>query len=247
MLRTQLSQIIIDELRHIVMKVPEMPSALLAPPPAMDTPARVVPSVRFRPTPLWKRTFDIVGSLCLMVMLLPLFLALSLYIKLVSKGPVFFLQKRIGAGAKCFVMIKFRTMHVSNAGDSHRHYVATLVNSDTPAKKPEYKSRLIRGGSVIRGLSLDELPQLVNVLIGNMSLIGPRPEVLQLEDYEPWQLRRFEVLPGISGLWQVSGKNRLTFNQMIHLDIQYVDRLSLWLDAKIAVKTLSVILLRRNH
>ncbi len=222
-------------------------SALSAPPPKMEIPARVVPLVCFRPVPLWKRCFDICGALFLMVALMPLLFVISVYIKLVSTGPVFFLQQRIGAGTKRFVMIKFRTMHVSPAGDSHRSYVATLVNSETPAKKPEYTARLIRGGSVIRGLSLDELPQLLNVLIGNMSLIGPRPEVLQLEDYEPWQLRRFEVLPGISGLWQVSGKNRLTFNQMIHLDIQYVDRLSLWLDAKIAVKTLSVILLRRNH
>ena len=138
-------------------------------------------------------------------------------------------------------------MHVAQEADSHRDYVATLVHSDIPAQKPEYKNRLIRGATLLRSLSLDELPQLFNVLIGNMSLIGPRPEVLQLEDYEAWQLRRFEVLPGISGLWQVSGKNRLTFNQMIRLDIQYVESLTFGLDMRIAVKTLGVVLLRHNH
>ncbi len=222
-------------------------SVLLPPPPKAQSSSRAAITVAYSPPPVWKRCFDICGSLALLVALLPLMVMIGLYIKCVSRGPIFFLQLRIGAGAKRFVMVKFRTMHVDNSSESHRDYVATLVNSDSPAKKPEYKSRLIRGGGMLRALSLDELPQLFNVLIGNMSLIGPRPEVLQLEDYEPWQLRRFEVLPGISGLWQVSGKNRLTFAQMIKLDIQYVDRMSVWLDAYIAVKTLAVVFLRRNH
>ena len=203
--------------------------------------------VRLRSTPMWKRTIDVIGSLCLLLLLVPLLVLLGIYIKCVSPGPVLFVQERIGAGAKRFRMYKLRTMHVSSSGDSHRQYVASLVGTDKPAQKPEYNSRLIRGGKLLRSLSLDELPQLINVLRGNMSLIGPRPEVLQLEDYESWQLRRFEVLPGISGLWQVSGKNRLTFNQMITLDIQYVDRLSFGLDVWIAMQTIWVIVLRRNH
>ncbi len=205
------------------------------------------PQVAFRQPPQWKRSFDIAGSLLLLILLSPLLALLALYIKCVSRGPVFFLQERIGAGAQRFVMYKFRTMHVASGGDTHRNYVASLVNADTPAQKPEYQSRLIRGGKLLRSLSLDELPQLLNVVQGSMSLIGPRPEVLELEDYQAWQLRRFEVLPGISGLWQVSGKNRLTFNQMIRLDIQYVDCLTFKLDMLIAFKTLSVVLLRRNH
>lgn len=203
--------------------------------------------VRLRPVPLWKRAMDIVGALGLLLALSPLLVILAIYIKCVSKGPVLFVQERIGAGAQRFRMYKLRTMHVSPTSDAHRQYVASLVKSGAPAHKPAYDARLIRGGKLLRSLSLDELPQLLNVLIGNMSLIGPRPEVLQLEDYEPWQLRRFEVLPGISGLWQVSGKNRLTFHQMICLDIQYVDRLSLKLDLWIVLKTFGVVFLRRNH
>lgn len=203
--------------------------------------------VTFRHPPFWKRGLDIVGALLLLVTLAPLFLLISIYVKCVSRGPVLFVQDRIGAGAQPFRMFKFRTMHVTQASDAHRNYVASLVRADAPAQKPEYKSRLIRGGAILRSLSLDELPQLFNVLVGSMSLIGPRPEVLQLEDYEAWQLRRFEVLPGISGLWQVSGKNRLTFNQMIRLDIQYVDELTFALDLKIAVKTVGVVLRRNNH
>jgi lipopolysaccharide/colanic/teichoic acid biosynthesis glycosyltransferase len=219
-------------------------------PPQRDSKARVLPTVAhvpFRTPPAWKRTFDIVGSLALLVVLAPLLIFLAVYIKCVSRGPVLFRQERIGGGAKRFIINKFRTMHAAQVGDSHRDYVASLIHSESPAMKPEYKSRLILGGSTLRSLSLDELPQLFNVLLGNMSLIGPRPEVLRLEDYEAWQLRRFEVLPGISGLWQVSGKNRLTFNQMIRLDIQYVDGLTPALDLKIALKTLEVVVLRRNH
>ena len=221
------------------------------PPPLIESGYSVLDKnlveVRLRSTPVWKRTIDVIGSICLLLLFAPLLVFLGIYIKCVSPGPVLFVQERIGAGAKRFRMYKLRTMHVWASGDSHRQYVASLVGADKPAQKPEYNSRLIRGGKLLRSLSLDELPQLMNVLLGNMSLIGPRPEVLQLEDYETWQLRRFEGLPGISGLWQVSGKNRLTFEQMITLDIQYIDRLSFGLDVWIALRTMWVIVLRRNH
>ncbi len=227
-------------------------SAITTPPPRcnahlMGLSTTLTVRVSFHRPPLWKRIFDISGALFLLVALAPLLVLLAVYIKCVSHGPVLFCQARIGAGAKRFVIYKFRTMHVAQEVDSHREYVATLIHSDVPAQKPEFKNRLIRGATLLRSLSLDELPQLFNVLIGNMSLIGPRPEVLQLEDYDAWQLRRFEVLPGISGLWQVSGKNRLTFNQMIRLDIQYVESLTFGLDMWIALKTLGVVFLRRNH
>lgn len=208
---------------------------------------RPFPDFSLRPTPLWKRAIDVLGGGCLLILALPLLVVLGVYVKLVSPGPVLFVQERIGAGTQRFKMYKLRTMHVASEPDSHRDYVAGLVGTDRPAVKPAYHSRLICGGRLLRSLSLDELPQLFNVLLGNMSLIGPRPEVLQLQDYEPWQLRRFEVLPGISGLWQVSGKNRLTFKQMIKLDIEYVDRLSFQLDMWILRKTFWVIVLRRNH
>lgn len=208
-----------------------------------ETPREVV----LRSVPVWKRALDVFGAALMLLACSPLLAVLALHIKCVSPGPIFFVQERIGAGARRFRMYKFRTMHVAKSADTHRDYVASLLKSDAPAHKPAYDARLIRGGKLLRSLSLDELPQLLNVLLGNMSLIGPRPEVLRLEDYEAWQLRRFEVLPGISGLWQVSGKNRLTFNQMIHLDIQYVDHLSLKLDLWIIWKTFGVITLRRNH
>ncbi|MCA9126375.1 MAG: sugar transferase [Planctomycetales bacterium] len=203
--------------------------------------------VEIRRTPFWKRTVDVCGSAFLIVALLPLFAVISVFIKIVSRGPVLFKQERIGVGTKGFVIYKFRTMTVNDGPDLHRDYVAQLARSNSQAQKPCYRNRLIYGGALLRALSLDELPQLFNVLIGNMSLIGPRPEVLRLEDYQPWQLRRFEVLPGISGLWQVSGKNRLTFKQMIELDIRYVDNLSLRLDILIMLKTVKVILTRSNH
>ena len=191
---------------------------------------------------------DVVGSAALLVLLSPLFALIYLYVRAVSPGPALFRQERIGGGARRFVIYKFRSMRWSaDSGAGHREYVAGLVGGQGPAVKPDYRSRLIPGGSWLRALSLDELPQLFNVLRGDMSLIGPRPDVLRLEDYETWQLRRFEVLPGISGLWQVSGKNRLTFDRMVELDIEYIDRWTLRLDAWIAWRTLLVVLLRRNY
>ncbi len=207
----------------------------------------VQPTVEFRPPPRWKRIVDIVGSVFLIVVLLPVWAAIAVYIKIVSRGPVVFCQERIGAGAQPFVIKKFRTMAVSDTTDEHRKYIASIASTDKPTAKPTNDRVFIKGGKLIRSLSLDELPQLLNVLAGDMSLVGPRPEVLLLEDYEPWQLRRFEVLPGISGLWQVSGKNSLTFKQMIELDIRYVDSLSPMLDLKIILKTFRVVFSRENR
>lgn len=187
------------------------------------------------------------GSIALVVTLLPLLALIAGYIKLVSRGPVLFKQKRIGAGAKTFTILKFRTMEALDTTEQHRQYIASLAQSDQPTLKPSDDRVFIPGGRLLRSLSLDELPQLFNVLAGNMSLIGPRPEVLLLEDYEPWQLKRFEVLPGISGLWQVSGKNSLSFKQMIELDLAYIDNFSMKLDLKIALKTFRVVFGRDNH
>lgn len=207
----------------------------------------LMPSIEFRHPPRWKRIIDIVASLSLLIALAPLLVIISLYVRLVSRGPILFCQSRVGAGLKPFEIYKFRTMIESDPRESHRDYVVGLTQSDEPASKPDNSRRLIPGGGWLRSMSLDELPQLVNVLFGSMSLIGPRPEVLQVEDYEPWQLRRFEVLPGISGLWQVSGKNRLTFKRMVELDIEYVDRHSFALDLEIMLKTIGVICRRNNR
>ena len=198
-------------------------------------------------TPTWKRLLDIVGSATLLVILSPLFLVLAIYIKLVSRGSVFFTQYRIGAGCNPFKIFKFRTMHQCVESEAkHREYVESLSDQDAPAMKPSYGKRLIPGAEFLRGHSIDELPQLLNVLFGTMSLVGPRPEVLEVAAYRPEQLRRFEVLPGITGLWQVSGKNRLSFKRMIELDIEYIDRRSPAMDLSILVRTFRVVFHRDN-
>ena len=209
----------------------------------------VLPHVQKRDVPAWKRGLDFCGLVFVVPLIAPLLLIVAIYIKLVSRGPILFVQSRVGHGGDDFLIYKFRTMHVpdDSRDDTHREYVAVLTGVDGPIKKPDYRNDLIPGGKLLRTLSIDELPQLLNVMWGNMSLVGPRPDLLRLEDYEPWQTRRFEVLPGMTGLWQVSGKNRLTFNQMVELDIEYIETQSLLQDLRIIAKTLVVLLLERNE
>ena len=227
-----------------------------------DSPRSVFPSVSWirnsksstfaehclwRPTPVWKRAFDILVATALLVVLSPLLLLIAAFIRITSGGPVLFKQTRLGEMGKEFVIYKFRTLRVCpHATHEHRQFVSSISAAGSVIIKPDLSKRLIRGGRLLRSTSLDELPQLINILRGEMSLIGPRPDVLQWDDYQPWQLRRFEVLPGVTGLWQVSGKNRLTFNEMIAKDIEYVEKRSIWLDMKIAVKTLRLLILRDN-
>ena len=177
------------------------------------------------------------GLVCLPVLLLT-----ALLIRCSSKGPIFYRQKRVGLGGYPFEILKFRTMYVrDSATEEHRNYVAGL--RDGVLKKPSNESRLIPFGQTLRRWSIDELPQLWNIIRGDMSLVGPRPDVLQLSDYEDsWERQRFNVLPGLTGLWQVSGKNRLTFQEMISLDNQYVERLSWRLDLYILLKTVPAVL-----
>lgn len=192
---------------------------------------------------------DLVGVAILLPILLPLLLLVGCYIRIVSRGPVLFIQERIGRGGAYFSIYKFRTMHVAEKtrDEAHRQYLAERSAGDAPLAKPNYASSLIRGGNLLRKCSLDELPQLLNIWKGDMSLVGPRPDVLHLADYEDWHLRRFEVVPGMTGLWQVSGKNRLSFDRMVELDIQYIDELSPVNDFKIFVKTFRVLLTERNE
>jgi lipopolysaccharide/colanic/teichoic acid biosynthesis glycosyltransferase len=202
-----------------------------------------------RSTPFWKRTLDIVLVLISLPVLTPLLVLVAGYIRMVSAGPIFFVQSRVGHGGEDFRIFKFRTMEVPKVSRdaSHREYVANRSQVNEPLSKPDFKNELIRGGELIRKLSIDELPQIFNVLIGNMSLVGPRPDLLKLDDYEHGQTRRFEVLPGMTGLWQVSGKNSLSFDQMIDLDIEYVDTMSLKQDLKIIARTFSVLLFEHNE
>jgi lipopolysaccharide/colanic/teichoic acid biosynthesis glycosyltransferase len=191
--------------------------------------------------PCWKRVLD----LSLLVVLLPGLLLLgalvALVVKLGSRGPVFFRQRRVGYKGQEFVCFKFRTMAANAETDSHRRYAQELIKSQARMVKLDERKdpRLIPLGSLLRACGLDELPQLFNVLRGEMSLVGPRPCIpYECEAYEPWHWQRFDAAPGLTGLWQVSGKNRTTFEQMVRWDIEYSRRSSFWLDLKIISQTL---------
>ncbi len=194
--------------------------------------------------PIWQRGLDILGSLVGLVVLSPLLLATALVIKLVSPGPVFFKQVRIGRGGAPFLLWKFRTMKTDADTSIHQNHVAQLIRSahEDGAAKPMTKlggdPRVIPFGRILRGTCIDELPQLINVLRGEMSLVGPRPPIpYEVHEYLPWQRRRLDTTPGMTGLWQVSGKNKLTFNEMVRLDIRYCRTKCLWKAVAILCRT----------
>ncbi len=192
-----------------------------------------------------KRTFDIAVSVLLLVLGLPLWLLIAAAIKLGSRGPVFFVDKLIGVGEREFPMLKFRTM-VAGAADLQESLEDR--NEATGALfKMRDDPRITGVGRVLRRLSLDELPQIVNVLRGEMSLVGPRP--LPLRDYElleDWHRARYAVLPGMTGLWQISGRSGLTFDDLVRLDFTYIENWSVWLDISIIAKTIPAVLARRG-
>ncbi|MHC4456686.1 MAG: sugar transferase [Planctomycetota bacterium] len=199
-----------------------------------------------RPLPTWKRAMDIVGALLGLIVLSPLMLFAVIIIKIVSPGPAFFRQQRVGYMGKTFAMWKFRTMKVGTDTSVHQQYLAKLIsaaahndeNSTRPMTKLDSDLQIIPFGKILRQTYIDELPQLINVLRGEMSLIGPRPPILyEVDEYLHWHKGRVDVVPGMTGLWQVSGKNQLTFNEMVRLDIQYWRKKSIWLDIKILLMT----------
>lgn len=196
-------------------------------------------------TPNWKRIVDMVGSFAGMTLLAPLFLMIAILIKVVSRGPIFIKQVRLGQWGKPFTFWKFRTMHADCDDSVHRDYLAQLVESDTEMVKLDLKDdpRIIPFGKILRQTSLDELPQLANVLMGHMSLVGPRPCFpYEAEKYQRWHWQRFVAKQGMTGLWQVSGKNETTFKEMIRLDIGYTRSCSPRLDLKILLKTVPAII-----
>jgi len=195
--------------------------------------------------PPWKRLMDILGSLLGIFFLSPLFLIIASYIKVVSPGPIFFKQERIGFKGERFKFWKFRTMHVDADTQIHEQHLKTLINNDIPMEKLETEKdpRIIPFGKFLRQSCLDELPQLINVLRGDMSLIGPRPCLpYEAQEYNLWHTKRFDIKPGMTGNWQVNGKNRTTFNRMIRLDLNYIKHLSLGLDIKILLRTVPAII-----
>lgn len=197
--------------------------------------------------PGWKRSLDMALIVLMLPVLAPLALLICLLIKVVSRGPVLFRQERIGFLGKPFVCLKFRTMKVNAAISSHQGYLTTLMKSDEPMTKMDLMGdpRLIFLGFLLRATGLDELPQLINVLRGEMSIVGPRPcTPYEYAHYLPEQLDRFNSLPGLTGLWQVSGKNKTTFEEMVSMDISYVEGKSLGWDLLIILKTGPAILLQ---
>lgn len=191
--------------------------------------------------PTWKRVLDISLIVLALPVLLPVGFFISLLIKFASSGPIIFKQERIGLRGSRFMCFKFRTMHVNADTGVHQGHLQDLMKSNRPMVKLDAKGdrRLIRGGILLRSFGLDELPQLINVLRGDMSLVGPRPAIpYEYEQFLPRHRRRCETLPGLTGLWQVNGKNLTTFEQMIDFDLQYVERKSVWLDLKIIFLTI---------
>jgi exopolysaccharide production protein ExoY len=191
--------------------------------------------------PAWKRALDLALIAAMSPALLMLGGGVALVVLCGSRGAIFFRQRRVGHKGREFTCYKFRTMQENAETTSHREHLQQLISTEVPMTKLDARRdpRLIPLGAFLRATGLDELPQLINVVRGEMSIVGPRPCIpYEYELYETWQRRRFEAVPGLTGLWQVSGKNRTTFNEMIRLDIEYSERLSLWLDLKIILKTL---------
>lgn len=205
-------------------------------------------------SPEWKRpayfiqikpVLDYFVAAILLLITSPLFLIFSIGIKLHSPGPVFFYQQRIGKDGRPFRMIKFRSMRVNADTNLHREYVQSLIKKNLSPDdlgketlKLETDPRITGLGNILRSFGLDELPQLINVLKGEMSMVGPRPSLdYELEVYEEWHKKRLSVLPGITGVWQVTAHNAVPFNEMVQIDIDYIRKANLWLDLKIMLLT----------
>jgi len=190
---------------------------------------------------LIKRTADVSVSLAALLFISPLMILVAALIKLESKGPVFFTQKRVGKDGRTFNVYKFRSM--DEGAESIFEQVVAQKGGDIIRFKAKDDPRITRLGRIIRKLSIDELPQLINVLIGDMSLVGPRPPVpIEVEKYSAWHKKRLRIRPGITGLWQVSGRSELPFEDMVRLDIYYIENWSLWMDFRIVLRTIPTVI-----
>lgn len=203
-----------------------------------------------------KRAVDIAGSIAALIVFSPVFLIVPVLIKLSSKGPVFFRQERVGRFGKVFTFLKFRSMYANNDPSIHKEYIKKLIREqkgregedESCGKSRVYKikddPRVTPVGRFLRKTSLDEFPQFINVLRGDMSLVGPRPPIpYEFENYDIWHRRRvLEVRPGITGLWQVTGRSTTTFDEMVRMDLEYIQKWSLWLDMKLLARTPWVVL-----
>jgi exopolysaccharide biosynthesis polyprenyl glycosylphosphotransferase len=213
-------------------------------------PVEVRSSAAYRIT---KRLLDVLVAGVLLILLAPVLAVCALLVRLSSRGPILFRQQRVGRGGEVFTFLKFRSMYIDADPALHREYVTAFIKGqaerhehhDGPMYKLVRDPRITPIGHILRRTSLDELPQLWNVLRGEMSLVGPRPPIpYEVEEYGPVELRRLAVKPGITGLWQVSGRSRTTFDQMVALDLAYIRQQSLLMDARILLRTLPTILSR---
>jgi lipopolysaccharide/colanic/teichoic acid biosynthesis glycosyltransferase len=207
-----------------------------------------------------KRVMDVVGSSLALLLCAPMFLLIAIAVKATSKGPIFFRQRRLGQDGEAFTFLKFRSMKVGNDSNVHKEYIKKLISGNAERHqcngtgegvfKLVGDTRITRVGAFLRKTSLDELPQFINVLRGEMSLVGPRPPIpYEVESYQVWHRRRLlEAKPGITGLWQVSGRSRVTFDEMVRLDLRYARTCSPWMDIKILLRTpLAVVLGEGAH
>lgn len=200
--------------------------------------------------PLYKRVLDIICIILAFPVLLPMMCVIAVIIKSVSPGPVFFKQERVGLRGRRFMLFKFRTMRVGAEVARHADHLERLIDSNAPLTKLDRVGdpRLIPGGAMLRAMGLDELPQLINVFRGEMSLVGPRPcTPYEYKYFLPWQRQRFETLPGLTGLWQVSGKNKTTFSDMVNLDIHYAKSRCLLMDLRIMFRTVFALVSQVNE
>jgi exopolysaccharide biosynthesis polyprenyl glycosylphosphotransferase len=200
-----------------------------------------------------KRLIDILGALVGIVIFSPLMLIIAAAIRITSKGPVLFRQERLGYQGRKFDFLKFRSMYMDNDENIHREFIEKLIrgdhgkinsgSEDRPYYKMKNDPRVTPLGRILRKSSLDELPQFFNILMGQMSLVGPRPPIpYELNSYKNWHRKRIiDVKPGITGLWQVKGRSKTTFEEMVRLDLQYAKKRSLWLDFKILFRTFKAV------
>jgi exopolysaccharide biosynthesis polyprenyl glycosylphosphotransferase len=253
-----------DQMLNINFSIHDFPDAGKQDP--CDPPANSIlyPDVRkkydeMRGPYLVKRVIDIVGSIVGLMLFSPFFLVIPALIKLTSPGPVLFRQRRVGLYGKQFKFLKFRTMYVNNDSHVHEEYVKKLIagtvggdkkdddckedDNGNGGRKPVFKitndTRVTPVGRILRKTSMDELPQFINVLFGEMSLVGPRPPIpYEVQNYDVWhRCRIVEVKPGITGLWQVTGRSTTSFDEMVRLDIKYSREWTIWLDLKIIAMT----------
>lgn len=199
----------------------------------------------------WKRTikraFDLIFTFSILVFIWPIMLVVAVAIRLDSPGPIFFMQDRVGEHGRIFKVMKFRSMRLNSDASIHREHIARLIQENTSLDSSGGQSttlkltadpRITRVGHFIRKTSLDELPQFLNVLRGEMSLVGPRPPIpYEVDIYKEWHRRRLDAIPGITGFWQVHGRNRVSFDEMVRMDIGYIENQSIWLDIKLILLT----------